>query len=97
MGRCKDVLSVIVASILSYFITMLVYFNVSTINLPARGTMALLIAFLVSYGVSYALLSLIKVENPSKKAFISALIGSSAFWASCVALLLALAPALSNM
>ncbi len=99
MSKYKNAILMTIASVLSYFMTMFVIFGnpILSWDIPGRAYIVSILAIGASYGISYSFLKLVKVENPSKKAIISALIGFFSFWASCVALIIALYPALSNM
>lgn len=55
------------------------------------------LSILAGFGASYFYFKLFRVERPAKQAIISTIVGTVLFWSSCIALLCALAPGLSNM
>ena len=60
-------------------------------------TLSPFIAIASALGLSYLYAKAVKLENPFRKAILATLMGTFIFWASCIGLLCALAPALRNM
>lgn len=82
----------LVAIILPDLLPSLIY-PVSDIYFPLSP----LLSVVVSYWVSFLYLKTSKVDNYKMKAVITTITGTVLVWASCVGLVCALMPALTNM
>ena len=107
MERLRAVLNVfhitictIVTAYLHYFIPVVIPDKFPRLIYPIHDLyydLAPLSTIFTSIVFSYLYMRLVRAPSPFKKAIISVITGTVLFWASCIGILCAIAPALRNM